>query len=169
METKQPEKQITKTRLIIGTIVFIVGLLMPLLVPVVAGSNLNTGMKAALSGLLLLGIPEVFMFITVAILGKEGFNFLKSRLFGWFKKSIAPSDFVSKTRYRIGLVMFVTPLLMGFILPYFDHLIPNFMNFNLYINLIGDVSLISSFFVLGGDFWDKLRALFIHRSSLEEQ
>ncbi len=169
METKQPEMQIPKTRLIIGTIVFIVGFLMPLLVPVVAGLNLNTGLKAALSGLLLLGIPEVFMFITVVILGKEGFNFLKSRLFGWFRKNIAPSDFVSKTRYRIGLVMFVTPLLIGFILPYFDHLIPNFMNFDLYINLIGDISLIFSFFVLGGDFWDKLRALFIHRSSLEEQ
>jgi len=34
-------------------------------------------------------------------------------------------------------------------------------------NLIGDGLLVSSLFVLGGDFWDKLRGLFIHKAEIK--
>jgi hypothetical protein len=30
------------------------------------------------------------------------------------------------------------------------------------VNLIGDMMFVSSLFVLGGNFWDKIRALFVH-------
>jgi hypothetical protein len=32
---------------------------------------------------------------------------------------------------------------------------------------VGDLLLISSLFVLGGDFWDKLRALFVHGAKVQ--
>jgi hypothetical protein len=34
----------------------------------------------------------------------------------------------------------------------------------LYLNIGGDVLLLLSLFVLGGDFWEKIRALFIQTS-----
>jgi len=155
--------KIPRARLIVGTVVFIVGFLMPLLVPVVAKMDISLGVKTTISGLLLLGIPELFMLTTIAILGKEGYNFLKQKVFALFKK-YGPADRVGKARYRIGLILFSLPLLTGLFLPYFDHLIPDFEAYELKVNIIGDAMLIISLFVLGGDFWDKIRSLFIYNS-----
>jgi hypothetical protein len=35
------------------------------------------------------------------------------------------------------------------------------------VSLIGDLMFVASLFVLGGDFWDKLRALFIHSAGVQ--
>ena len=66
-----PELQISKTRLLVGGTVIVVGFMSPLLIPLVASTNWSVGLKSAISGLLALGIPEVFMVIGVAILGKD--------------------------------------------------------------------------------------------------
>jgi hypothetical protein len=66
-----------KGRLLLGGGVFVVGQLSPLFIPLVTSSSLSTGLKSALSGLLLLGIPELAIFVAIAILGKAGFAFLK--------------------------------------------------------------------------------------------
>lgn len=150
-----------KRKIIIGTVVFVLGQLSPLiLIPVVVSLDLSSGWTTALSGLLMFGFPELAILASVAIMGKQGFNFFKQKIFGYFKK-VAPPDTVSKTRYRIGMVMFVIPFLIGWLLPYFTELIPRYDNFGIYIYIGGDILLIVSLFVLGGDFWDKIRALFI--------
>jgi hypothetical protein len=41
-------------------------------------------------------------------------------------------------------------------------LIPGYELHRFAVNLAGDALFISSLFVLGGDFWDKVRSLFIH-------
>ena len=156
-KTKLPSKR----KLLIAGIIFIVGFLSPLLIPIVTSSELSTGWKATLSGLLALGIPELFMIIAAAVAGKEGFSYIKSKIFGFFKK-YGPPDTVSKTRYRIGLVLFIIPILAGWLVPYFSHLIPSYEENRIIINIIGDVILITSLVVLGGDFWDKMRSLFIY-------
>ena len=63
--------------------------------------------------------------------------------------------------------MFVIPFLAGWLLPYFTDLIPDYKNFGLYINIGGDILLIASLFVLGGDFWDKIRALFLQNAKVQ--
>jgi hypothetical protein len=156
-KTKLPSKR----KLLIAGIIFIVGFLSPLLIPIVTSSDLSTGWKATLSGLLALGIPELFMIIAAAVAGKEGFNYIKSKVFGFLKKH-GPVDTVSKTRYRIGLVLFLIPIIVGWLLPYFTHLIPSYEENRNIISVVGDVILITSLFVLGGDFWDKLRSLFVY-------
>ena len=55
------EPQISKTRLLLGGSVIVMGFLSPLLIPLVASTNWSLGLKSAGSGLLALGIPEVFM------------------------------------------------------------------------------------------------------------
>ena len=154
-----------KRKIIIGTVVFILGQISPLiLIPVVLSLNLSSGWTTALSGVLMFGFPELAILAAIAIMGKEGFNFIKGKIFGYFKK-IAPSDSVSKTRYKFGLVMFIIPILMAWLLPYFTELIPAYNDFGIYINIGGDILLILSLFVLGGDFWDKIRSLFIQKSN----
>ena len=106
----------------IGIIVLVVGWLCPILVPVVVATDLPTEWKTVLSGLLMVGIPELFTVAAVAILGKSGFNLIKERVFRFLKKH-GPADAVSRTRYRIGLVMFVLPLLLGWLAPYGPDLI----------------------------------------------
>ena len=102
----------------------------------------------------------------IAVMGKAGFNYLKGRLFSLFKK-VAPPDVVSRTRYRIGLVMFSLPILFGWLVPYAPHLVPGYGTHRFVVNLVGDLLLISSLFVLGGDFWDKIRSLFMHKAKAQ--
>lgn len=148
-------------KIIIGSIVFVLGQISPLiLIPVVLSLDLSTGWITALSGVLMFGFPELAILAAIAIMGKDGFNFIKGKIFGYFKK-IAPPDTVSKTRYQIGLVMFIITFLIAWLLPYFVDLIPFYAEYKLIINVTGDAILIISLFLLGGDFWDKLRSLFI--------
>lgn len=152
-----------RARLIWGGAVFIAGFLAPLLIPFVIASSLPASFKTLISGLLAIGIPELFMLMAAAILGKPGFRYLKSGIYSWFKK-YGPPGTVSRTRYRIGLIMFIIPILMGFVLPYVWEMIPFLKDNLLYFIITGDLVLLISLFVLGGDFWDKLRSLFIYKS-----
>ncbi len=152
-----------KKKIIIGSIVFIFGQVSPLiLIPIVISLNLSSGWTTALSGLFMFGFPELAILASVAIMGKVGFEFIKSKIFGFIKKH-GPADTVNPTRYRIGLILFFLPVFVGWLLPYFIDIIPFYSEYKLMINVIGDAILIISLFVLGGDFWDKIRSLFIQK------
>ena len=151
----------SQTRLRLGLTIFVIGFLSPLLIPLVTATELPTKWKAVISGLLAVGIPELFSIVAISIMGKSGFNYIKERFFGFLKK-YGPADRVSRTRYRIGLVMFLLPIFFGWLAPYVPIIIPAYDLQGLIVNLIGDVMFISSLFVLGGDFWDKVRALFVY-------
>ena len=56
--------------------------------------------------------------------------------------------------------MFATPLVFGWASPYIAHYIPGFADGRLIYAIVFDLLLLTSLFVLGGDFWDKLRSLF---------
>jgi len=149
--------------LIIGTVIFVIGFASPVLIPWVLSTNWPDGLKAVLSGLFAFGIPELFMIIAAAVMGKAGFNYIMTGL-GRFLKPIAPPDEVSKTRYTIGLFMFFVPIAFGWLIPYFSHHIPFYKEYELICNIGGDVMIFLSLFVLGGNFWDKLRSLFVRRA-----
>lgn len=115
---------------------------------------------AAVSGVMIVA-AEVMMIAGAAIAGKEGFAQIKAKLFGYLKP-LAPAKAVSRTRYRFGLVLFFLPLLFGWAAFYFADRIPAFETHYLAYGIAGDVMLAISLFVLGGEFWGKLRSLFIH-------
>ena len=58
--------------------------------------------------------------------------------------------------------MFVLPVGFAWLGPYGAHLIPGYETHRFVVSLIGDVMFVASLFVLGGDFWDKVRALFVY-------
>ena len=150
----------------LGLTIMIAGWLSPLLIPIVTRTSLATEWKTIISGLLAVGIPEVFTVVAIAIMGKDGYNLIKKRIFSFLKKH-GPPDRVSLTRYRIGLVMFVLPVVFGWLGPYGAHLIPGYETHRFVVSLIGDMMFVASLFVLGGDFWDKIRALFLHSARVQ--
>ena len=150
----------------LGLTTLIVGWLSPLLIPLAARTSLATEWKTIISGLLAVGIPEVFTVAAIAIMGKSGYNLIKERIFSFLKKH-GPPDGVSPARYRVGLVMIVLPVLFAWLGPYGAHHIPGYGTHRFVVSLIGDLMFVTSFFVLGGDFWDKIRALFIHQPTIQ--
>ena len=150
----------------IGLIVLVVGWLSPLSIPLITATDLPTRWKTIISGLLAVGIPEVFTVAAIAIMGKSGYNLIKERIFSFLKKH-GPPDRVSLLRYRIGLVMFALPVVFGWLGPYGVHLIPGYETHRFVVSLIGDVMFVASLFVLGGDFWDKIKALFSHSARVQ--
>ena len=159
MMTSKPET--SKSKLILGVIILVLGFMSPLLIPFVVGSDLPISYKKILSGLLAFGIPELFMLIAVAVVGKDGYVFIKEKALKYLKR-FAPSDEVSLNRYRIGLILFSVPIIIGIAQPYLAYYISFFKELPLWWYITSDILFVSSFFVLGGDFWDKLSGLFKH-------
>ena len=167
-ENKQSEPQINRGRLVIGAIVFVSGFLSPLLIPLVTKSDLSVAWKTTLSGLLMAGIPELFMVITVAILGKEGYQYIKGKVLAFLKKH-GPPQKVSMRRYKTGLVMFSIPLVLALLFPYMKHHFLALEAMENYVHIGGDVLLLISLIVLGGEFWDKIRALFSYSTTVHRR
>ncbi|MGA9443465.1 MAG: transporter suffix domain-containing protein [Methyloceanibacter sp.] len=144
-----------------GVALFALSLIGPFVsIPLLGVLGYSTATIASLSAGILVG-AEVLLVAAAAIMGKSGYTFIKSKVFGALKRYGAPAE-VSLTRYRIGLVFFVLPLLLGFVSPYAKSLIPFFEGNELWFALGGDLVLLIGLFILGGAFWDKLRALFVH-------
>ena len=144
-----------------GVAILLLGFVAPATIPLVTATSLPAAWKTPLSGALAVGVPEVMMAIAAAVMGKQGFTELKVRLGGFFRR-YGPPDTVGPARYRIGLVMFTLPLLLGWLGPYFHDHLPGFDSHAWWWHVGGDVVFLASLLVLGGDFWDKLRALFVH-------
>lgn len=170
MNQSSPEpsevRPVSKTRFIIGGMIFVGGFLSPLLLPLVTSSDLPGNWKAILSTGLVAGLPEVGMLLAVAVLGKQGFAQLKEMFFSRFRKITEPAA-VSATRYRIGLFMFFIPILLGWVQPYLEHFFPAFDSGNTLPFILMDLMFASSFIVLGAGFWEKIRGLFVHDNESE--
>ncbi len=158
MSTKMQKSQFD-WKLKLGIALFALSILLPVVgLSLISSMNLSTTMITSISGGLLV-VGELLGVAAVAVMGKDGYLFFKERLFSLFKQ-YGPLDEVSKVRYRIGLVMFLLPILFGWISPY---LIPHIIDqgsLPLMYAIVGDILFLTSFFVLGGDFWDKIASLF---------
>ena len=78
--------------------------------------------------------------------------------FGWLKPTVFRGH-VSRFRYRVGLVLFVVPLLLAWLDPYLRVVTDESFE-SLRVAISGDLMLMLALLVLGGDFWEKLRLLF---------
>ena len=121
----------------------------------------NKVITAILMGGLLVGGPEIIMVIAIALWGKTTFDYFMGYIYRFFKR-LAPSASVSTTRYYIGLILFISSFFPSWILAYAPTLVSN--SARIYIVFTFDILFIISFFVLGGDFWEKIRALFMPNS-----
>jgi hypothetical protein len=142
----------------VGFAIFVASIGWPVFMPILPLLGVSTTATAAFSGVMLVA-AEVMLVAAAAIAGKEGFAVIKATVFG-FLRSYGPPREVSRARYTIGLLMFTTPLAFGWASPYFGHHLPGFEGGQLIYAIVFDLMLLTSLFVLGGGFWDKLRSLF---------
>jgi len=86
-----PKKRITEEqirpgwRFYGGIILFVLGLLSPLFIPLVTATALPAGWTA-ISGLLMLGIPELLWVAAAGIMGKAGFNYIRGKFWGFSRR-----------------------------------------------------------------------------------
>jgi len=142
-----------------GIGIFIFALVLWVLIPFAASLGVPGSRIAALSATVFIA-NKILLIACIAVMGKDGFQQLKAIVFGHAKR-LAPAKKVGPVRHAIGLVMFILPLLTSMLEPYVDQISPGFRPNLWQLQALGDIMLIASFFVLGGDFWSKLRALFV--------
>ena len=156
----------TTWRLKLGVGMFIMSILLPIIgVPLTARLGLSAAVTTTLSGGMLVA-AEIMGLAAVAVMGKSGYIYIKKRFFG-FLKQYGPRDEVSPHRYTIGLVMFWIPILFGWLSIYTREWIPGFTTNPLPYAIGGDILFLASLFVLGGNFWDKISALFNHSAKVQ--
>jgi hypothetical protein len=153
-----------KSRLMVGAAILAAAIAVKVAGPVlIINSDLSAAWKTALSVGIFIVIPKLLIITIIFVLGKAGFAYLKAvclRAIGRTFAPLAPARQVNPVRYRIGLVMFTLPLLEAWLVPYLETAFPDWAA-NRPIEWIWDLILLASFFVLGGEFWDKLRALYV--------
>jgi hypothetical protein len=157
-----PERT-TRWRMSLALALWVGGFFLPLAIPLVTALALPVATKTALSGLLVFGLPQLLTVIAIAIVGKSGFHYLMERVYGAAKK-LGPPMHVSRLRYRLGLVMLFLPLVVSFLEPYLTLLLIRERLPHWVYGVIDDTLFLTSFFVLGGEFWDKVKALFIYEA-----
>jgi len=141
-----------------GIALFALMLLLVVAIPVLAMSGMPPARVAALTGAIFVG-NKIILVVMIAVMGKAGFQELK-RTVGGYLPSLK-DEIVSPARHAIGLVMFCLPLVSALFEPYIDNIWPDLRPNRWEFQLIGDLMLIASIFVLGGNFWGKVRAVFI--------
>jgi hypothetical protein len=147
------------TRLKFGVALLILGMVMPAGTLLVAVTDWPVAVKTLVSGILLLGF-EIMLVPAVALMGKDNFERIWAGAMRLLK-ALKPAGNVGKTRYTVGLYI-VVPTLYAWIASYAPSWLPEDYVMRVWVNLGLDLITLASLFVLGGDFWDKVRALFLH-------
>jgi hypothetical protein len=104
---------------------------------------------------------EIILVPAVALMGKDNFERIWAGAMRLLK-TLKPVGNVGRTRYTVGLYMLVGPPLYARIASYAPSWLPENYVLRVGVNLGLDLVTLASLFVLGGDFWDKVRALFVH-------
>lgn len=133
-------------------------------ISVVTTMAMSATKTATISGILLVG-SEFLGVLAIGVMGKDGYAFFKQRVVGLIKP-YAPLQTVSRKRYIFGLFLFILPILFGWLSVYTAKFIPGFTNYPLLYTVGGDLMLLTSLYILGGDFWDKIRGLFIYDAKM---
>jgi hypothetical protein len=148
------------TRLKLGVALLILGLVMPAGALLVAATDWPISVKTVVSGILLFGF-EIMLIPAVALMGKDNFERIWAGAMRYLKE-LKPAGNVGRRRYQVGLYMLVGPTLYAWIASYAPSWLPEDYVLRVLVNVGLDLITLASLFVLGGDFWDKVRALFLH-------
>lgn len=143
------EKKDMKYKVGMGFIVL--GIFSPLIGFAVPLLDLPSGTTTALVTFFMVGGPEIFLIAGAALAGKQAIETIKKEFF----------QFAGKTRYQFGLILFVTTVLVNWGFVYINLLEDYAFNINtrLIVTLCIDVTTIISIFIMGPEFFEKLKRL----------
>jgi hypothetical protein len=148
----------------------------PVVIPML---GLSVGESAALIGGILLAV-EILWFASIPLLGKQGFMMLKAKAFAWLKLSSGP---ISQARHRFGVTLLLSSVALDVLLNLVvigTNLlvkgadVPTTLIFGLTfqqqatiyvaIQILTTISIIAAVFILGADFWERLKKAFEWKS-----
>jgi hypothetical protein len=124
------------------------------------------GLSAAVATSIAAGIVisgEIAFFASVALLGKPFMEAIKAKARQWLKRPVAPPKPVNRPRHIAGVALFFISLLPYFVaeaLLLLGYTSPRHVQWIIGLLLAGDAMFVASLFVLGGDFWERLKKLF---------
>ena len=72
--------RMSRWRINLALALWVGGFFLPLAIPLVVGLPLPMATKTAVSGLLVLGFPQVLTLIAIAIVGRSGFHCVREQL-----------------------------------------------------------------------------------------
>ena len=122
--------------------------------------GLSTAVAAGIIGVATVGSPEVLTIAAIAFLGRDTFNYFKYKFLKMLKRKMVTRR-VSKARYYFGLALFVGSALPLYLKGFFPDLLPGDEQTKVMIILVSEFIAFASIFILGGEFWEKLKALFL--------
>lgn len=122
----------------------------------------SASFKAALWSILFFA-PETGTLIGAAIMGKENYERFKAVVAVYLGR-IKPAGDIGPIRHAVGLGMFLLPIVPAYIMAFKPEWLPDSSAWRWQVKLVADAIFVASLFVLGGDFWDKLHALFIREA-----
>ncbi|AOU05987.1 TPA: transporter suffix domain-containing protein [Legionella pneumophila] len=146
-------------RFYLGIVLLILAIVCPLLIPLIVQSNFSVLIKGFLSSMLVFGLPEILIVLAIALLGKEVYGLIEQKI-----KNILFKEKVSKTRYRLGLVFFAFPLVIGLLEVFVKEITLAYGSYYYWVEIIWTTMFALSFFICGKQFWDKFKSLFIYDS-----
>ncbi len=147
-------------RFYLGLVIFIASFFMLPIGLVLKGFMLTHFWKGFVLAAFWISAP-IMKITSIAILGKASYNWINYKIH-YIYHHVAKPHQVTPLRYNIGLVLFILPFLPNYMISFMPHLFYIDITMRYIIIIISDIIFITSLFVLGGDFWDKLRALFVY-------
>jgi len=159
-EMKAPENP--GPRFYVGLVIFIISFFMLPTGLVLREFIIGSFWKSFILGVFWISAP-VMKIGSIAILGKSSYAWINYQMHYFYHKVAKPHQ-ITPLRYNIGLVMFVLPFLPNYMISFMPHFVYISLTTRYIIIVASDLIFLSSLFVLGGDFWDKLRALFIYKA-----
>ena len=151
-------------RLRIALLFFVVGVLGPVVGLLIRWLDVPEGSDRSdriLSRLLLFGVPEIMLVGVIAAAGRQGVAQLTASLAGEGTAAALLTP-VSRARYRVGLLLSLVPVLFGLVEPVLARHVPAVAWHRVAVGALCDLVLLVGLLMLGGEFWDKVHALFVH-------
>ena len=147
---------IKKWKSYLGFICLCLSFLFPILGFVTPFLGLPISLTSIMVGIFTFGVPEVMIALAVIFLGKETLLNYRTKFFKLFKRS-KPWKPVSKFRYYFELGSPI-PLYLN---AYGSDWLPSndMVRYRIFIG--GDLAFLLSFFILGPNFWEKFKNLFL--------
>lgn len=169
--TKSWRYKVGLSMIIIGNLGILLAMAMPLF-----------GAGASTVGSMLIG-GEIISLASIAFLGKEGFKAIKNKAFAFIKSTYTGG--VSRTRHYLGVTLLLTNVVISYIIALYlwdvfeastaEGAAPIIWGLTfaqqdsmlLTLFLVGEISFLVSIYVLGGDWWQKFRQIFVYEAAEE--
>ena len=149
----------------VGLSMLVVSLIMPVLAAVLVPLfGFPKDVNAALFALSLAGVPDVLMFASAAVMGKENMDRILGRIGSWAKRLLR-WDTVTRRRYVVGLwvltISFFVPFVIGL---FFEDEIATAdggVGWAYYVIIGSSIAFLGSFLSMGARLWERVRAIFV--------